>query len=88
MGEMASHLQRDDLRILSYLRPRGLVPFWALVAPDTGDTVLYNKARKRAYSFYRPNDPERQISAIEGFWIELVWRDIEWWVEYQWQWQN
>ena len=37
------HLRQDDLRIFSYLRPRGQAPFWALVAPDAGDTVLYNE---------------------------------------------
>lgn len=82
------HLQSDNLRVFSYLRPRGQLPFWALVAPHTGDTVLYNEARRRVYSFYRPDEPDRRMPAVQIHWVELTRTNAGWHLEEEWRWRT
>jgi len=88
LDALHQHLRRRDLRVYSFLRPAGEVPFWALVAPDSGATVLYNEARGRLYSFYRPERPALRMAAVEAHWVELVNTTAGWQPEEHWQWQR
>ncbi len=42
---MYRHLQRDALRVFTWIRASGQVPFWVLAAPDAGSSVVYNERR-------------------------------------------
>jgi hypothetical protein len=82
------HLQRDDLRVFTFLRPRGLEPFWALVSPDSGDTVSFNEQRNRIYSFYRPEDVDQRMDSAKAHWIEVVSTGAGWSIEEHWAWRR
>ena len=88
LAALGVHLLRSDLRVFTFLRPEGRAPFWALVAPDTGDTALYNEARGRIYSFYRPERPAVRMAAVESHWVELIRRQDGWLTLQEWQWES
>lgn len=83
---LRQHLLRDDLRVFTYIRTRGQVPIWALVAPDNAHTVLYNELRRVIWSFYRPQIPALRMRNVQSRWIELVREGDRWIVKEDWQW--
>lgn len=85
---LEAHLQRDDLRVFTFLRIQRREPLWAIVAPDTGNTVLYNEDRQRVWSFYRPTRPSIRMRSVESVWIEIVKRDRTWQLEEHWTWDR
>ena len=82
------HLWRTDLRIFTYLRYKDRVPFWELVAPDTGDTVAYNEKRKQVWTFFRPDDSEARAQGLGLSWIEVLGTRDRWTLEENWQWRE
>ena len=82
------HLRRRDLRIFTYLRPAGRVPFWELMAPDIGTTVMYNEQRRQIWSFFRPEDAAARMAAVQAGWIEVVRTATGWDFREHWQWDR
>lgn len=88
LERLREHVQRHDSRVFTFLRQPDRVPFWALVAPDTGATVLYHEQRKAVWSFYRPTIPAVRFGKVQSDWIELVRRGERWDIEEDWQWER
>lgn len=81
---LREHLAHDHLRLFTYLRAKDRVPFWELVAPDTGTTLVYNEAGRSIWSFLQPKNADARMRAFETDWIEVVrtpegWRFLEDW---------
>ena len=87
-GAFRLHLAQADLRIFSYLRARDRVPFWELVDPVNGRTVLYNEEVREAWSFFQPSDPAAPYRNAEGWWVEVVPGPTNWQIEEQWRWHR
>ena len=85
---LREHLRREDLRVFTYLRPRGHVPFWELVASDTGTTVVYNSKRKQIWSFFQPKDADGRMRYAETAWIEVIRLVDGWEFEESWRWRK
>lgn len=82
-----AHLERQDLRIFTYLRARNRTPFWELVAPDTGASVPYNEQRRAVWSFFRPGRPAMRMERYQADWIEVRRTDSGWIFDEDWQWE-
>ena len=80
-------LTRDDLRVFTYLRTKDCRPFWELVAPDTGTTVMYNEQATSIWSFFRPASAVERMTAMETWWIEVLRSPTGWQFEENWRWR-
>lgn len=80
------HLEREDLRIFTHLRPRGRVPLWEFIAPDTGTTVLYNERRRSIWSFFRPANAQARMHGVQTRWVEVIRTPAGWQFVADWIW--
>lgn len=87
LAAFQKHRGRRDMRMFTYLRGRGRVPFWELVAPDTGTSVTYNEQRRVVWSFFRSERPELRFARYQVLWIEVIRAGTGWRFEEDWRWQ-
>lgn len=69
----SAHLQRSDLALFTYISTQKGTQYrhWALVGMDNGVVALYNEARKRFWSFYRPRNFALYMTLNRRWWIQV-----------------
>lgn len=66
------HVQRDGLRIFSYIRPHKSERMWYLVGMDNGAVAQYDESRKQYWSFFRHEDVQGFLRSGRSWWVEVV----------------
>lgn len=67
----SQHVDREDLRLFSYIRPENEERMWLLIGMDNGVIAQYNETRGVYWSFYRHADVYRYLESGAGWWIEM-----------------
>jgi hypothetical protein len=81
------HVQKEGLRVFTYLRPADRTPFWELVDPSTGTTGVYNEGKETASSFFRPRSVERRMAIAQQWWVEVTRTSQGWEPKENWRWK-